>query len=124
MFIPFHNELDEVVRSDRTAPVSTRSVFVRWERWRIVYNVALVFVVGAIAISSGGSDSDWRRFAGQCLLGALAANVLYLAGPAVEAYLGWLGFRHLAVTPLLFACGVLLAAGLAAMTITTSLIPF
>jgi hypothetical protein len=103
---------------------SARAVFVRWERWRIAYNLALSLVVVVLAFAGGGSDSDWRRFAWQCALGALVANVCYLAGPTTEAYLRWLGFRHRALARLLFACGLLLASGLAAITVTGSLIPF
>jgi hypothetical protein len=101
-----------------------RRVFVRWERWRIAYNLALAAVVVTLALAYGGNDFDWRRFAGQCTLGALVGNICYLAGPTAEVYLRWLGLRHRAIAPLLFVCGLLLAAGLAAATVTASIVPF
>lgn len=103
---------------------SARAVFLRWERWRIGYNLVLATLVIFLAVTGGDADSDWRRFTAECLLGALVANVCYFAGPALEAYFQWLGFRHPIFGPLLFATGLLLSMALATLTVMFSLSPF
>lgn len=115
---------DSTLEVSQSDAASVRRVFARWERWRIAYNLVLVLLVGFLAFAGGGTDSDWRRFAVQCILGAILANLCYFAGPITEACFQWLGFRHRALMPLLFIAGLVLASGLALMVVTSSLIPF
>ena len=42
-------------------------------------------------------------------VGAVLANLCYLAGPAAESYLAWLGLKSRWVTLALFAGGVLIS---------------
>lgn len=90
-----------------------RSVFLRWERLRILYNLVLVCVV---LLPTGGSFQlpdlcDLPVLA----IGAVLANLCYLAGPIGEAYLAWLGLRTRWVTALLFFGGVLVSIPLVYM---------
>jgi hypothetical protein len=116
--------VDSSLQLSQSETTSSRRIFVRWERWRIAYNLVLICVVGLLAVAGGGSDSDWRRFVAQCAFGAVLANLCYFAGPITDAYFQWLGFRHRALMPLLFVAGLTIASGLAFLVVTSSLIPF
>jgi hypothetical protein len=109
---------------DETSFGTMRNVFLRWERWRIAYNLALVGLVISLAVTFGGSDSNWSQFVVQCVFGAILANICYFAGPITDAYLRWLGIHYRVIAPLLFACGLVFAIGLAAVTVGSSLMPF
>ena len=103
---------------------AVRDVFLRWERWRLVYNLALVGLVITLAVAWGDGNSNWVRLAVECVLGAIVANLCYFAGPIADAYLLWLGIHHRAVAPFLLGCGLLFTMGLAAVTVGESLSPF
>ena len=100
---------------------AVRDVFLRWERWRLIYNLALVGLVITLAIAWGDGNSNWAHFAVECVLGAVVANLCYFAGPITVAYLQWLGIHHRAITPFLFGCGLVLTIGLAVVTVGESL---
>jgi len=90
-----------------------RSVFLRWERLRVLYNLALVAVV---LFPTGGSfELPEIRQLPELAIGAVLANLCYLAGPIVEAYLTWLGLRTRWVTAALFSGGVLVSVPLVYM---------
>ncbi len=101
-----------------------RDVFLRWERWRLVYNLALIGLVISLAVAWGDSNSNWARFAVECVLGAVIANLCYFAGPITVAYLRWLGIYHRAIAPFLFGCGLVFTMGFAVVTVGESLTPF
>ena len=52
---------------------------------------------------------------GTLLVGAVLANLCFLAGPAAEAYLAWLGVRSRLVTVALFVAGVVVSLPLTLM---------
>jgi hypothetical protein len=110
--------------AERISVGTIRDVFLRWERWRIAYNLALVGLVIVLAVTFGGSESDWGRFVVQCVWGAIVANICYFAGPITDSYLRWLGIHYRVIAPLLFACGLVFAMGLAAVTHGSSLMSF
>ena len=85
---------------------STRSIFLKWEKLRLPYNlilVAFVFLLAPVLIRP--------TLTGMITLigGCVGANILFLAGPAVEAYTCWIGFRQRFITPILFVAGVLVS---------------
>jgi len=85
-----------------------RSILIRWERLRILYNLVLTAVV---ILPVGGDPLTLPEPADLPILavGAVLANLCYLAGPAAESYLAWLGLRSRWVTLALFAGGVLIS---------------
>ncbi len=101
------------------AMLSPRHVFLRWERLRIPYNLALT----AVALYAGVMSSTQSRLTDPGFLlflisRVLLANVCFTAGPCVESYVMWLGQRPVPwIRPLLFVLGTLLAAFLAALSI-------
>jgi|GEM_PF-3422733 len=71
----------------RPGRVDGRAIFIGWEKLRIAYNVALALPVIFVMAWPGIADP---RFFLIALLYAIAANMLYFAGPIVEAYVAWL----------------------------------
>jgi hypothetical protein len=87
-----------------------------WEWLRLVYNGVLALEVLALW---GPSGSSWDRGGWRFLIGrALAANVLYCAGPVANAYAHWIGLRHRAVTALIFLAGLCLAMLITLISLT------
>ena len=84
-----------------------RAIFVRWERLRIPYNALLLAVV-LLPTSGGFTWPDPGDFL-ILLMGTVLANLCFLAGPAAETYLAWLGLRSKWVTAVLFVGGVLVS---------------
>lgn len=86
-----------------------RSTFRRWERLRIPYNLLLLGftiwfhwpILAAIPLAP--------LILFFLLMCALGANACFLAGPAVETYMIWLGFRSRWVPVVLFTGGVLIS---------------
>jgi len=86
-----------------------KPIFLKWERLRIPYNLILAFFL----ILFHGIVMGIRFFHPFALLiwliGAVLANLCFLAAPLVEAYIAWLGFRSRVVTVILLAGGILIS---------------
>ena len=94
----------------RAMPVvaSPRSIFLRWERLRVLYN-ALLAGVTAVFLPLVKDElvlPGPLTVVATLLAGAVLANVCFTVAPIVEAYARWLGVRTRALTPVLFAAGV------------------
>lgn len=93
-----------------------RGVFLRWEKLRLAYNV-IVGLVGLVAIAPFFIDrfdpgflygaAPMRALLAGALMYAIAANVCYFVGPALECYVRWLGLRSPWLTRAVFAAGTL-----------------
>jgi hypothetical protein len=81
-------------------------VVVTWEKLRILYNgilgVEAIFVFFA-GWSMGNNPGDILE---SLLLGALIANLCFCAGPVIDGYLSWFGFRSRAITWVIFLIGL------------------
>ena len=90
---------------------AVKPVFLKWEKLRILYNFIL-FVVTVLwyagAFSWGRSYLDPVLLL-SLLVGAVLANLCFLAGPIAEAYIAWLGWRSTLVTITLFVGGVVIS---------------
>lgn len=106
------------------AMADARPIFLRWEKLRLLYNL-IVGVVGLLAIAPHVIDRINPDFLpGPAMpplllvLGmasyALAANVCYFVGPALETYLAWLGLKIRHLTAALFVAGALFSVALTA----------
>lgn len=91
-----------------------RSILTRWERLRILYNLILTAIV---VLPLGGGPVELPALADLPILavGAVLANLCYLAGPAAECYFALLGLRSRRVTLILFMGGVLVSMPLVYM---------
>ena len=93
-------------RTGQSLPAIAREVFLAWEKLRLVY-VAVLATVTLVLIESPGAVTS--RLAIDVVVGALAANVLYFAGPLTESYLRWLGYERGWPRWVLFLGGTILA---------------
>ena len=94
-----------------------RAIALGWERLRVVYNVVLAGLCSPLALLRGPDVYAAPAFWGNCVAGAVLANVLFFAGPLTEAYVDWLGLRHPAVRWALFAVGLLASLAFAAASV-------
>ena len=101
-----------------------REIFAKWERLRVVYNLILLATTLGLMFMDDlvGRVIDPLFFL-YLLTRCVAANVLFMAGPGVESYASWLGLRHRATRPVLFALGVLLSLPLTIVSIGVYGIP-
>ena len=82
-----------------------KPVFIRWERLRILYNLMLILLV-LYPYDLATLRLRLPEFL-VLLMGAVLANLCFLAGPIAESYLYWIGIRSRAVTAGLFILGTL-----------------
>lgn len=80
-------------------------LFLRWEKLRVFYNLILTAVVLLVWAAWFRAMIPIEELLFASVLGALGANVCYCAGPVANAYAYWLGWRHPAVTVVLFVAG-------------------
>lgn len=109
---------------------SIRNIFRSWEKLRIVYNLVML-VVAILAIYSAYQDTTCDApqihpvaLAMGIALAAMAANLLYFAGPVLEAYVAWLGGRTRLLRWLLFIGGVMISIVLELAVLGKLLAPF
>lgn len=93
------------------------------ETIRLVYNLILIGLVVVMTLVFRQETNDWYPLAGRCIVGAVIANMLYIAAPIAESYLQWLGLGSRAITPLLFATGLLASMMLAAVSVLSMVQP-
>ena len=91
-----------------------RNIFVQWEKLRPLYLAALA---GFCLLMLGPIGLTRDNVIGVLVTGAIAANILYFAGPVVEGYVAWLGYRPKWLRWLLFVGGTLLSAFLAFLSL-------
>jgi len=84
-------------------------VVVAWEKLRIVYNVVLAVEAAAFLVGVFPVGRTGRGLVKQIVLGGLAANLFFCAGPVIDGYLSWLGLRSRWITSILFLLGTALA---------------
>jgi hypothetical protein len=86
-----------------------KPIFIKWEKLRPVYNTCLLVVLLVINLFPGFIGTFSPIIVLIWLIGAVIANILYLAGPTAEAYIAWLGLRSNVVTAVLFVGGLLIS---------------
>jgi len=89
--------------------VDMKPFFQKWEKLRSWYNVILATVLVVSHAPHMGVLFLEPMALLIWLIGAVLANICFLAGPLVEAYVSWLGIRSRYVMPLLFIGGVLIS---------------
>lgn len=101
-----------------------RGTFLAWEKLRLVYIgvlSAIVFLMASLNYSAGLSAQF--RFFEKCIVGAVIANLCYFAGPVLETYVTWLGYRGRGLRIVLFVFGTLFSSILAFGLLAGELLP-
>ena len=89
----------------------------KWEKYRLIYNVALVAttILGMMAFAVNPFHVElWVII----FIGACFANLLFMLGPSIDGYLQVAGLRNPLCGLFIFGCGTLLAVILAALTVS------
>ena len=96
---------------DRLNAVSefVKPIFVKWEKLRIPYNAVLAVVLVLSHAPRMGMRFIYPLPLLVWLIGAVLANMCFLAGPTAEAYLAWLGLKSGIITAALFVVGILIS---------------
>jgi hypothetical protein len=92
---------------------SARRICVEWEKMRILYNGALIAWVVYLVETTKPAQFESVDFWITCVVGAIAANVSFFAGPLAETYFHWIGFRHWSIRWAILLIGTQLTALLA-----------
>ena len=106
--------------SNRSLLAIARNVFLAWEKLRIAYVVILAFITVLLTSVSGILNLRLLRL---IILGAVAANVAYFAGPTIETYVRWLGYNRSWPRWFMFVGGTILSIFLAIALLATELLP-
>ncbi|MCA9217816.1 MAG: hypothetical protein KDB27_32325 [Planctomycetales bacterium] len=113
---PAYSEEVRPLTYDRVALVG--EVVVMWEKLRFVY-IAIVgtysLIVFSVTLYLG--LTTLIMFLRIALVGGIFSNFCFCAGPLIDGYLTWFGFRSRGVTIFLFVSGLLLTMLLATATI-------
>lgn len=77
-----------------------REIFIQWENLRLVYVGVLTLVFAVMVIDAyllrtiGRPELPFYKVIIQASIPAVIANILYFAGPIMDTYLDWIGFRN------------------------------
>lgn len=124
---PYSSPSLESTSLDATPTASTnltlvdivKTTFLAWERLRIVY----VLVLGLWTVVLVGPQPIHIPIVVVIAGGAVLANLCYFAGPILESYVRWLGYRGIGLRWFLFIGGTLLTATLEIALLGPSLLP-
>ena len=96
-----------------STPTDFFALFVRWERYRLIYNIILAVEVVALL---GVMPTRNLVYVGSYLItGVVGANVCFCAGLILNNYGWWIGWRSIWLSRLIFATGLIVALLLTAM---------
>ncbi len=110
----------EPAGADGSLLVIARSVFLAWEKIRIPYLISLTLLTVLLIVMSGIFHLRLLRL---IVLGAVAANVGFFAGPTIETYVRWLGYNKAWPRWFMFVAGTLLSMYLAVALLVMDLFP-
>ena len=114
---PIGGSPEPVESTDLSRIVDFRKLLVKWEKYRLVYNAALIATT-LLSVSVSPAGSIGVELFPVVIFGAIFANVMFMLGPSVDGYLQVGGIRHSAVGLFIFGCGTLFAVLMAALTVS------
>lgn len=116
---PTSDASDSVQAVPQTLGVIAKSTFLAWERLRVIY----IILLGLLTLLLAGPELLRLRTMVMIVEGAIVANVCYFAGPTMETYVRWLGYRGKWLRWFLFISGTLVSAVLAIAAMASMLLP-
>lgn len=97
-----------------------RQVFLTWEKLRIIYiGILAMFTLLLVGFSGWPSLSLMIMV----MFGAFVANLLYFAGPIVDTYIRWLGYRDSWPRLVMFIVGTIFSLILALGLLGSQMLP-
>ena len=112
-------ETSKPIKSEASFGSQAKAIFLAWEKLRIVYNLVLAVLTLLMGIILLGEYAMSIQFWVMVVQGAIISNVCFFAGPIVETYVCWIGFRFDWLRTSLFVLGLLFTALAAAATIAS-----
>lgn len=111
---------EDTLGEDRSLLGIARNVFLAWEKLRIIYlGILTLFTFFLVGFSGLLNYSVVMSI----VFGAFFANVLYFAGPVIDTYIRWLGYRSSWPRWVMFVCGTILSLLLALGLLGSQLLP-
>lgn len=107
-------------RDDRNLSVIARDSLLAWEKLRIVYIGVLAVVTIMAMVLNGAPSAEQALLTIEC---AIVANLAYFAGPIVDTYIRWLGYRRAWPRWAMFVGGTILSILLAVAVLSGELLP-
>lgn len=101
------------IHADSLSAIARRT-FLAWEKLRVIY-VGLLAII-TIGMIAGSGKFPWHA-AVAVVFGAVVCNLCFFAGPIIETYVVWLGFRQPWPRWLMFISGTFLSAAAAVVTL-------
>lgn len=105
--------------SPRTLSEIARTTFLAWEKLRIVY-VGLLGLWTLLLCGRAIVDIDLLIM---IVLGGIFSNFCFFAGPILETYVRWLGYKGYLLRWILFSSGTLLTMIAATIALSSHLLP-
>lgn len=112
--------LAEPLRADDSLLSTARDVFLVWEKLRVIY-VAILGLLTLLLVGGVGVLS--LPLVQSIVFGAVVANALYFAGPIVDTYVRWLGYKRSWPRWAMFVGGTLLSIVLTIVLLSVHLLP-
>lgn len=100
-----------------------RATFLAWEKLRLVYVGILAGVTLLLGGLGGPALLSSFSFWANVVEGAIVANLCFFAGPIVETYVTWLGFRAKWLRISMFTLGTLVSCALVFFVVVSELLP-
>ena len=113
---PIKNSPDATKGDDFSRVVDFRQLLIKWEKYRLVYNAALIATT-LLGVFFSSEDSIGLGLFPVVIFGAIFANVMFMLGPSVDGYLQVAGLRHSGFGLFIFGCGTLFAVLMAASVV-------
>ncbi|MBN1766214.1 MAG: hypothetical protein JW860_13215 [Sedimentisphaerales bacterium] len=98
-------ELTQYYQTQENKTITAKDIFLRWEKLRIYYNLIITSVVILLTYHSLPEYIKDAQFLWICVRGFLIANICFTIGAAVNAYIHYMGGRHIGITITLFVIG-------------------
>lgn len=117
---PIETETPIKPTNDESLLSIARQVFLTWEKLRILY-IGILGMFTLLLVGFSGLPSLSLMIT--VMFGAIVSNCLYFAGPIVDTYIRWLGYRDSWPRLVMFVVGTIFSLILALGLLGAHLLP-
>lgn len=111
---------DAKLPNDESLLSIAKTVFLAWEKLRVIYLCILTLLTFFLVGFSGMFNFSLMI---SIMFGAFFANAFYFAGPVIDTYIRWLGYTHSWPRWVMFVGGTILSIVLAIGVLGSQLLP-